>query len=482
LIKVLILEVSMPFPHHPQPDTLKSLADATPIPFWLDDPSRPQPASALTSTTTADLVVIGAGFTGLWTALLAKEADNSKDVVLLEAEETGIGASGRNGGFVAASLTHGFENGRVHWPDELAVLTQMGRGNLEAIDSTVKRLGIQCDFLRSGELLVATEPYQVDDLIKLPEEAAPYGEKLEWFDRDQTRSLVDSPLYLGGLYNPMGVAMVNPAQLAWGLRNACMDLGVRLFERTPVLQIDEKNNEIQVSTPYGRVKAKKVAIATNAYKPLIKKISRYIVPVYDYALVTEPLSLEQRASIGWQGRQGLSDTNNQFHYYRTTLDGRILWGGFDAVYYRNNGIGKQLEINSEVFGRLAEHFFINFPQLEGLRFSHAWGGAIDTCSRFCQFWGTTHGGRTAYSVGYTGLGVGSSRFGAQVLLEILDGKSTERTQLTMVRNNPVPFPPEPFRSIVINITRKSLDQADRHQGHRNLWLNILDRLGLGFDS
>jgi glycine/D-amino acid oxidase-like deaminating enzyme len=458
------------------------LADAIPIPFWLDDPLRPQPASALTNIITADLVVIGAGFTGLWTALLAKEADISSDVVLLEAEETGIGASGRNGGFVAASLTHGFENGREHWPNELSVLTQMGQANLEAIDMTVKRLGIQCDFLRSGELLVATESYQVDDLIKLPQEAAQYGEKLVWFDRDQTRSIVDSPLYLGGLFNPMGVALVNPAQLAWGLRDACLNLGVRLYERTPVLHLDEENKLIVVNTPYGKIKAKKVAIATNAFTPLIKNISRYIVPVYDYVLVTEPLSDEQRASIRWQDRQGLSDTNNQFHYYRMTLDGRILWGGFDAVYYRNNGFGKHLEINYEVFGRLAEHFFINFPQLEGLKFSHAWGGAIDTCSRFCQFWGTTHAGRTAYVLGFTGLGVGSSRFGAQVMLEILDGKSTERTQLEMVRRTPIPFPPEPFRSIVINITRKSLDQADRNQGERNLWLYILDRLGLGFDS
>jgi glycine/D-amino acid oxidase-like deaminating enzyme len=289
-------------------------------------------------------------------------------------------------------------------------------------------------------------------------------------------------LYLGGLYNPEGVALVNPAQLAWGLRNACLDLGVRLFERTPVVNLEEENKVIKVSTPYGQVKAKKVAIATNAFRPLIKNISRYIVPVYDYALVTEPLSLEQRASIRWQGRQGLSDTNNQFHYYRMTLDGRILWGGFDAVYYRNNGTGKHLEINSEVFGRLAEHFFINFPQLKGLRFSHAWGGIIDTCSRFCQFWGTTHAGRTAFVAGFTGLGVGSSRFGAQVMLEILDGKTTERTQLKMVRKKPFPFPSEPFRSVVINITRKSLDQADRNQGDRNLWLKILDSLGLGFDS
>jgi glycine/D-amino acid oxidase-like deaminating enzyme len=322
----------------------------------------------------------------------------------------------------------------------------------------------------------------VDELCQQAEQSASYGENLIWLDRDQTRSMVNSPLYLGGLYNQKGIAMVNPAQLAWGLRSACLNLGVRLYERTPVLYLEEDKQGLQVRTPYGSIKAKKVAIATNAFPPLIKSIQHYIVPVYDYVLVSEPLSFEQRTSIGWQGREGLSDTNNQFHYYRMTVDGRILWGGYDAVYYRNNGFGKHFETNTEVFGRLAEHFFLNFPQLEGLRFTHACGGTIDTCSRFSPFWGTTHGGRTAYVVGFTGLGVGSSRFGALVMLDLLDGKSTERTVLKMVRKKPIPFPPEPFRSVVINLTRQALDQADRNKGSRNLWLKMLDGLGLGFDS
>jgi glycine/D-amino acid oxidase-like deaminating enzyme len=472
----------MLFPRNPRPDSLKSLADSELVPFWLDDPQQPQPTSALTHTISADLVVIGAGFTGLWTAFLAKEENPSLDVVVLEAEEVAIGASGRNGGFVAASLTHGFENGRKHWPKELASLTELGQANLEAIEATVKRLGIECDFQRSGELLVALEPYQVDELNEQVEKATAFGEKLVWLGQSQTRSMVNSPLYLGGQYNQKGVALVNPAQLAWGLRSACLHMGVRLYERTPVLSVDEEKKEIKVITAYGSVHTKKVAIATNAFPPLIKYLRQYIVPVYDYALVTEPLSASQRSSIGWQGRQGLSDTGNQFHYYRTTLDGRILWGGYDAIYYRNNGIGKHLEVNFEVFGRLADHFFLTFPQLEGLRFSHAWGGAIDTCSRFSQFWGTTHGGRTAYVVGFTGLGVGSSRFGALVMLDLLNGKPTERTELEMVRNKPFPFPPEPFRSAVINFTRQAMDQADRNQGRRNLWLKMLDSFGLGFDS
>lgn len=472
----------MPFPPHPRKETLSSLSVALPTPFWLDDPQRPEAVPELTRTITTDLAIIGAGFTGLWTALLAKEADHSREVVLLEAEEAAFGASGRNGGFVAASLTHSFKNGLKHWPKELPTLTALGQANLEEIQAAVERLNIACDFLRSGELLVATEPYQVDELRLLPEISAPYGEKLEWLDKEETRALVNSPLYLGGLYNPSGVAMVNPAQLAWGLREACLHLGVQLFEHSPATSLGEDGRFIVIQTTHGAVKAQKVALATNAFPPLIKHLNRYIVPVYDYVLVTETLSPEQRASIGWQGRQGLSDSNNQFHYYRTTLDGRILWGGYDAVYHRNNEVGKHLDTDYEVFGRLAEHFFLTFPQLLGLRFSHAFGGAIDTCSRYSPFWGTAYGGRVSYVLGFTGLGVGSSRFGAQVMLDILDGKQTERTALKMVRTKPVPFPPEPLRSVVIGLTRWSIDQADRNQGRQNLWLKLLDAVGLGFDS
>jgi glycine/D-amino acid oxidase-like deaminating enzyme len=194
------------------------------------------------------------------------------------------------------------------------------------------------------------------------------------------------------------------------------------------------------------------------------------------------LSAAQRASLGWERRVGIGDANNQFHYYRITQDGRILWGGYDAVYHRNNGFGEAYEKDMDVFGRLAEHFFETFPQLEGLKFTHGWGGAIDTCSRFSAFWGSSFGGDLVYSLGFTGLGVGASRFGALTMLDLLYGRKTERTALKMVRSKPFPFPPEPFRSPIIKFTQWSLDQADRNNGKRNLWLKTLDALGLGFDS
>jgi glycine/D-amino acid oxidase-like deaminating enzyme len=471
----------MPFSQHPCLETLKSISNVSFTPFWMDDPSKPTAVSALTSDASADLAIIGAGFTGLWAAYLAKEADPSRDIILIEAGEAASGASGRNGGFMEPSVTHGFENGRSRWPKEISLLTAMSNANLDSIQATVERLNIGCDFLRPGELLVATEPYQVQALKSAQKDAAQYGEKLVWLEREQVLQRVNSPTYLGALMDS-NVAMVNPAQLAWGLRKACIDLGVRYYEHTPATAVEDHGKYVSIKTPFGRVRAGKVALATNAFPPLLKHISNYMVPVYDYVLVTEPLNASQRSEIGWQSREGIADIGNQFHYYRTTVDGRILWGGYDSVYYPNNGFGPHLETNADSFGRLAEHFFETFPQLQGLQFTHAWGGAIDTCSRFNVFWGTAHAGRTAYALGYTGLGVGASRFGAQVLLDLLDGKKNERTRLKMVRTKPIPFPPEPYRSLVIKMTQYSLDMADHNEGHRNLWLKLLDALGLGFDS
>jgi glycine/D-amino acid oxidase-like deaminating enzyme len=235
-------------------------------------------------------------------------------------------------------------------------------------------------------------------------------------------------------------------------------------------------------TPYGRVRAARVALGTGAYPPLLRRLRRYVVPVYDYALMTEPLSDAQLASVGWRHRQGVGDSGNQFHYYRLTWDNRILWGGYDAIYHNGGAVTAEQDWRPATFAQLARHFFGTFPQLEGLSFTHAWGGAVDTCSRFCAFFGTANGGRLAYAAGYTGLGVGASRFGANVLLDMLGREDTERTRLALVRSMPVPFPPEPVRSAVIQLTRASLASADRNNGRRNLWLRTLDRIGLGFDS
>jgi len=465
-----------------RPEAFRSIAHVSHLPFWLHHPARPAPEPELTENISTDLLIIGAGFTGLWAALLAKEENSGRDIVILEGSEAATGASGRNGGFMDASITHGLQNGLARWPREFPTLLALGAANLNAIESTIKRLHIECDYLRTGDVSMASEPYQVEDLKAEVEISARYNIHSEFYDNERVQDIVKSPLFIAGLNHPDHAALVDPAQLAWGLRKACLDLGVQIYEHSPVTKLVEENNHVLAQTKHGGVRASRVALATNAFPPLLKQLSYYVVPVYDYVLVTEPLTPAQRESIGWHGREGISDASRQFHYTRTTADGRILWGGYDAIYYWNNGFGAHLENDSASFARLAEHFFQAFPQLEGVRFTHAWGGAIDTCSRFSPFWGTTHHGRTAYAMGYTGLGVGASRFGARVILDILDGCQTERTALEMVRTKPLPFPPEPFRSIGISLSRWSMAQADRNQGRENFWLRMMNWLGLGFDS
>jgi glycine/D-amino acid oxidase-like deaminating enzyme len=463
-------------------DPLKALADAERKPYWLDSPARPEPRPRLFGNTDADLVVVGGGFSGLWTALMAKERDPSLDVVLLEGRRIGWAATGRNGGFCMATLTHGLANGLERWPEDIARLERMGVDNLDEIERTLRRHDIDCSFERTGELHVATEPWQLEGLSEHLDLISELGLDYLPLDQQQVRAEVNSPTYLGGLWERNGCAMLDPARLAWGLREACLRLGVRVHERTPVRSLDDDGTTITLRTPYGSVAARRVALGTGVFPPLLRRLKHFVVPVYDYALMTEPLSDAQLAEVGWRNRQGVGDAGNQFHYYRLTDDNRILWGGYDAVYYNGGLVKPEYEQRDETFVKLAGHFYDTFPQLADVGFMHRWGGVIDTCSRFSAFYGQAHGGRLVYAVGYTGMGVGATRFGANVMLDLLSGERTERTELRMVKEKPMPFPPEPVRSGVIQFTRWSIAQADQHEGRRNLWLRTLDRMGLGFDS
>jgi len=464
--------------------TAAALADCEPTSYWLDRADAPPATPRLTGGTGARLAVIGGGFTGLWTALMAVERDPSADVVLLEARRVGWAASGRNGGFCSASLTHGIANGIARFEAEMPALVRLGQANLDEIAATVGSRGIDCGFERTGELAVATAPWQLDGLATEAAAAARYGEQAVLLDAGAVRAEVDSPAYLGGAWYPDSCAMLDPARLAWGLRQACVESGVRIYENTPVRAIAEDGRGgLRLSTPRGSVHAGRVALGAGCYRPLLRRLRHYLVPVYDYALMTEPLSGPQLAGIGWRNRQGVADSGNQFHYYRLTSDNRILWGGYDAVYYNGGRITAAQDQRPQTFATLAANFFGTFPQLAGqVRFTHAWGGVIDTCSRFCAFFGSAYGGRLGYVAGYTGLGVGATRFGAQVLLDKIENRDSERTRLALVRSKPLPFPPEPVRSGVIQLTRSSIARADENEGRRDAWLRLLDRVGLGFDS
>ena len=448
-----------------------SLANSVNRPFWLDDAGPRVRHAPLAAHASADLVVVGGGFLGLWSAILAKERDPGRRVVLLEGNEIGWAASGRNGGFCEASLTHGEENGQRRWPEEAARLDALGRRNLDEIEEAVARYGIDCDFERTGVMAVAVEPYQAESLRADGD-----------LDARAAQAEVASPTFLAARWDRHTTAMLHPGKLVAGLARVASGLGVQIHEQSRVTSLKPLGEGVRVDTAAGSVTAARAVLGTNAFPSLLGRYRSHIIPVYDYVLMSEPLSPAQRAAVGWKHRQGLADMGNQFHYYRITRDHRILFGGYDAIYSFAGRVDAAHDDRPESFERLASHFFTTFPQLDGLRFTHRWGGAIDTCSRFCAFFGDAHDGRVAHAAGFTGLGVGATRFAANVLLDKVDGLDTERTRLRMVRETPMPFPPEPLTWAVVQATRWSLDRADHRQGRRNVLLRTLDALGLGFDS
>lgn len=459
----------------------RALARSVLKPFWLDDlpDAAVYPQLTAASTRRFDLVVIGGGYTGLWSALRAVQRNPGSTVAVVEAHTVGWAASGRNGGFVEASLTHGAENGRRRWPREIERLDRLGMDNLDGIEQTVNSLHLDCDFERNGSIVVAVEPYQAEEL-----HATDGGPSTTFLDRAAVRDELNSPTYLAGLWQTGTSALIHPAKLVAELACAATHFGVEVFEHTKAIAIERGRADagLAVRTEYGAIRGDRVILATNAFPSLLRRYRYHTVPVYDYVLVTEPLNQSQLREIGWPRRQGISDMSNQFHYYRLTSDNRILWGGYDAVYHFGKAIRSRYEDREATYRRLAGHFFTTFPQLEGVDFTHRWAGVIDTSTRFCAFFGSARRGRVAYAAGFTGLGVAAARFAADVMLDRLDGIATERTELEMVSTMPPPFPPEPLTALGIGATRWSLDRADHREGKRNLFLKALDAAGLGFDS
>ncbi|MDN5853509.1 MAG: FAD-binding oxidoreductase, partial [Actinomycetia bacterium] len=321
----------------------QALTDAEPVSYWRAAIGECDDHPRLAGRQRADLVVVGAGFTGLWTAILAKERDPSTDVVLIDADVAAGAASGRNGGFVSDSLTHGLAHGVATWPDELSRLLRLGRGNLAELVEFVRAEGIDADLRLCGKTAVATREHEVAQLAESVRLHREYGEDVSLLDRDAVQADVHSPTYLAGMRVDSGGGLVDPARLAAGLIDAALRRGVRIHEHSRVTGLRREDGRVDVRTEHGSVASRRVVLATNAFRPTLRRLRPWIVPVYDHVLVTEPLSADQLAAVGWSQNQGMTDSGNQFHYYRRTPDDRILWGGYDAIYYYGSKTDAALE-------------------------------------------------------------------------------------------------------------------------------------------
>ena len=427
---------------------LDSLADARPGSYWHDLHALAPVTTPLRHPTTADLVVVGAGFTGLWTAVTAKLRSPDRDVVLLDAEHVGFGATGRNGGFISDSVTHGLAHGLARWPDQIATLLEVGRDNLSGLVDDLHAAGIAPDLSLVGKTIVATTSHQAASLPALADLLAGHGEDAELLDADGVRADVDSPTYLGGIRVRTGGGVMDPVALAVGLRDWALRLGVRMHEQTPVVRVEGTH----VVTPLALVRARQVVVATNAFRNPVRRLRKYVVPVYDHVLVTEPLSAGQWAALGWRDRQGLTDAGNQFHYYRPLADGRILWGGYDAIYYYGSPHGRDAgaaRLLAPAAGRALPQ---TFPQLEGLVHPPLGGAHRHLEPLHAVRRRRPLAARSPTRSDSPASASPTAGWPRRRCWTRLDGRPVP----AFVSERPVPFPPEPVRYLGVQTTRAAL--------------------------
>lgn len=453
-----------------------ALADVAMVPFWLDRPDAPERQPALGAARRADLLVVGGGFTGLWGAILEKQARPESAVVLIEKDAVATGASGRPGGVVSTSVMHGLSNAARIFPRDIAELERLGKDNMHGMMQTIEHYGIDCHAEWGGELTVAVDPAHVPALHEEHALHVKYGHNAVFLDEEAVRGEIASPRYRAGVWSRDVSGTVHPALLAWGLKRVALELGVEIYEGTELLGLENAGRQMKAMTPHGSVTAPRVLLATNAFGAGHRRIKRRIVAVRDRVLATEPLNAAQMAAIGWRHRQGVYDTRTQMNYMRLTRDNRIIFGGRLAYAFGGEPF-PEVDERTQTYESLAGAFFETFPQLEGVRFTNAWSGPIDLSTRMAVHFQRYHGGKVVYAGGYSGFGVSASRFGARIALDILDGSKSPESQLDFATTMPGMVPPEPFRWLGAQITMYALDTADRKGGWRRPWLRMISAMG-----
>lgn len=450
--------------------------------YWLaTNPREADPP--LEGTREADVAIVGAGLTGLWSALHLKSLEPNTDIVIVEQAAAAYGASGRNAGMLAEGIDHSHELAIAHFGrEEARRLVAVGRENVAEMLRFLEERRIHCDLERTGVLHVALLPGHLGSLEAALDAARALGvESCRLLARDAVRSEIHCDRYQGGLFHPGG-AVLDPVKLVHGLKDEAARLGVTIHEKTPVVGLDEDGARVRVVTASGAVRARRAILATNAYTHhLLPAVSRRFIPFYDYILVSEPLTRAQREAVGWRNRQGVTDVRSFFKYYRLTADDRILWGTSEAQYYSGNRVDPSCDHSPHLYAALKNSFFRHFPALEGLAFPYAWGGPIAATTRFTPFFGNALGGRVLYGLGYTGHGLGTTHLAGKVLAHMALDRRSPLQDLKIVARKPFPYPPEPFRTWAVSAVSHALRRVDAGE-KPSLLLRLLDALGIGLSS
>jgi len=419
--------------------------------FWLATYGEYTPNPPVKGDLSVDVAIIGGGFTGLATAYNLRKDDPGMKVAVLEAEVVGFGASGRNGGFsmtlfglepaVTKSLFGQQRTVEAHRYMERAV---------DYVDALVREHKIQSDYEFPGFLRAATTTGYVKRIQHDLEILTSMGiTGIEWIEAEKIRAEVDSPLFLGGWWEPR-CGLLNPAKHARELKRIAQKAGVNIYEETPVLEI-KRSPRFTLHTPGGTVAAEKVVFATNAYSHLIPGLRSKQVPAFTHMVVTEPLTDKQLATIGWKSRQGIEDARNLVHYFRLTADNRIAMGGSDvSITYGRN---MERDLNPRTFADLERDVVRLFPQLKGIRFTHRWGGPVSVPIDMAPAIGFLGDPRAIYSLGCVGHGVSMTHLNGRTIADLLQERKTDLTEVWFVNRKMIPWPPEPLRLLASQVIR-----------------------------
>jgi glycine/D-amino acid oxidase-like deaminating enzyme len=429
--------------------------------WWLEEAGLPEPRPPLEGEVDADVVIVGGGYTGMWTAWFISEAEPAARVVLLEAELCGTGPSGRNGGF-ANSLGLSLATLRARFGRDAALaLVRAADSAVEGIGEWCREQEVEAWYRRGGYLQVSTTPLHDDSPRAAARLAGELGVPEACVEQspEDVRDRCDSPLFRGGAFYPMA-ATVQPARLALGLRRRLIERDVLVFERSGARHVRSVPGGVEIETPGARVRARSAVLAAGGRLAAHPPLRRRLTLTSSHMVITEPVP-DVLEEIGWTGGECITDSRAMVQYFRTTPDGRIAfgWGGGRVVPgARLNG---RAEIDRRVAAEVERRLLRVFPSLSGRRIEHGWGGPIDVSPTHLPVIGSLATGRVHYGFGYTGNGVGPSRLVGRALASMALDRRDEHTRLALVEPPPVRVPPEPLRYAGGTIVRAALLRRER---------------------
>ncbi|MDQ6687676.1 MAG: FAD-binding oxidoreductase [Actinomycetota bacterium] len=415
----------------------------------------------LSGDDTADVAIVGAGFTGLWTAYYLSRLEPSAKIVVLEAETAGFGASGRNGGWCSALFPSSWDAvGSLPGSssEQAAALAAAMRGSVGEVGRAAAEAGIDAEYARGGTIALARSRAQVRRGRAEVEHFRSFGSAGRWLEAEEARSVLDAADTLGAAYTPE-CAVIHPGKLVRGLADAVERAGVRIHEGTRVQAITPG----RVETERGMVRADRVVRATEGYTPALRGLARAVAPVYSLVIATEPLGDAVWDRIGLRHRETFTDLRHLIIYGQRTADGRLVFGGRGAPYHFRSRVRPSFDRDPRVFAKLYATLLELFPVLRGCRVTHAWGGPLGVPRDWCASVGLDPGTGLAWAGGYVGDGVSTTNLAGRTLADLLLGRETELTSLPWVGHRSPRWEPEPLRWLGVNAGLRVMTVADAEE-------------------